>query len=407
MDNDISIKPFKPFKTPFLSDFTLNSELFPFTNTEIISMDKELSNYEHLFLDPEVEKNLISKNELLASFGISKAEQSNLSLKEAQDVYDAILKDPNYNFIGEKLKTQKKLTKKDYEKLEFFNIAKTFREMNSKPFKISDLNPSLIKEIHRSLTVGMDIFKNHFFEFTSYKSGNFRADDSVRVGSYAPIPHDNIEEALGELIEWLNQNFSVTSIAVFHAALYAIHPFTNGNKRVCRVLEHILLRSAGLNSENLYSTSYYYHKEKPRYYKNIFSSLERKNLNHFVSFILEAIVLSIISVIKTSLETKRSRFLARQPLDSLHKAILRPLVKRGELQFKHLYSAIIRKKMARQTFVTYLGQSVEAGSIGKRGEGRATFYRLNLKSPEEQVIAKWLAFASERLSYIPDTIKLS
>src|SRR3989338_2757450 len=119
MDNDISIKPFKPFKTPFLSNFTLTSELFPFTNTEIIDMDKELSNYEHLFLDPEVEKNLISKNELLASFGISKAEQSNLSLKEAQDVYDAILKDPNYNFISEKLKTQKKLTWKDYEKLEF------------------------------------------------------------------------------------------------------------------------------------------------------------------------------------------------------------------------------------------------------------------------------------------------
>ena len=36
-----------------------------------------------------------------------------------------------------------------------------------------------------------------------------------------------------------------------------------------------------INSKNLYSTSYYYHKEKDRYYKYLLYSLERKNLNHF------------------------------------------------------------------------------------------------------------------------------
>lgn len=396
----------KPFVTLFLQDFTISPNLLPFTDNEIVNLDKELSEYEHVFLDPDVEKNLISKNELLASFGISKAEQSELTLKEAQDVYDIIQNNKEYDFVDKKLKGGKKLTKRDYEKLEFFNIAKTFREINREPFQISDLTTDRIKQIHRSLTMGMDIFKDYFFDFTLYHSGFLRDNDSVRVGDHIPIPHNDIKKALNELIAWLNKNNTILGVATFHATLYAIHPFNNGNKRVCRLLEHILLRSLGLNSKNLYSTSYYYHKEKARYYKNLFATLERKNLNHFTSFILEAIVLSIISVMKTSLETKRNKFLSNQSLDTSIKTILRPLVKRRELQFKHLYSGVVRSKMARQTFVTYLGKAVSEGCLVKREAGRATYYRFNFLSPEEETLRKWLSFANQRLSYIPDYIKL-
>lgn len=396
----------KPFVTPFLDEFTLSPNTLPFADNEIIKLDKELSDYEHVFLDPDVEKNLISKNELMASFGISKAEQSALTLKEAQDVYNIILNDPTYDFIGQKLKGNKKLTKKDYDKLEFFNIARTFREINSTPFQISKLTPETIRQIHNSLTKGMDIFKDYFFDFTLYRSGLFRDNDSVCVGNYTPIPHNDIEKAIKELILWFDKNRNISGAAIFHTALYAIHPFNNGNKRVCRLLEHVLLRNLGLNPANLYSTSYYYHKEKARYYKNLFATLERKNLNYFASFILEAIVLSIISVMKTSIETKRSAFLSKQALDIGVRSILKPLVKRRELQFKHLYRNIVKNKMARQTFVTYLGKAANEGCVLKRESGRATYYRFNLSIPEEETVSKWLAFANQRLPYIPDQIKL-
>ncbi len=194
-------------------------------------------------------------------------------------------------------------------------------------------------------------------------------------------------------------------VAIFHTALYGLHPFNNGNKRVCRILEHILLRGLGLNSKNLYSTSYYYHKEKPRYYKYLLYSLERKNLNHFVAFVLEAIVLSIMSVVKTSLEVKRGEFLDRQNLESQMKIGLKPLIKQQQVQFKSLVRQA-RHKMARQTLVTYLKKATEQGILRKRESGRTTYYSLNFTAPEIETLKNWRRTIEKRLSYIPDDIRL-
>lgn len=390
-----------PFKTGFLSSFVMAPNALPFTDKEIIYYDHELSRFEQVFLNPEIEKNLISKNELLASFAISKAELSSLTLPEAQEVYNLIISNSDYDFIGDKLKKGKKLTQKDYDKLEFFNIAKTFRFYNQSNITFQDINSGLILEIHQRLTQGLDIFKQYLPDFTVYKSGRWRDNDEIRVGEYIPSPYQEIESGVIELINWLKKNQTPTGVTVFHTCLYSLHPFNNGNKRVCRVLEHLLFRQLGLNKKNLYSTSYYYHKEKPRYYKHLLYSLERKNLNHFVAFVQEAIICSMISVIKTSLEAKRSDYWNKKTTDATTKSIIRPLIKRKELQFKHLFK-FIGKKMARQTFVTYLQKAVQDGIIIKKDIGRSTYYRFNTTFPEEAIIKKWLIFVKARLDFIPD-----
>jgi len=356
-------------------------------------------------LNPDIEKNLISKNELLASFAISKAENSELTLKEAQDVYSLIISDPNYDFVGKKLKVKKKLTQKDYDQLEFFNIAKLFRSLNQKPFPIKELTPEKIRELHLKLTQGLDIFKDDLSEFTVYRAGKFRDNDLIRVGSYVPAPYTEIEQGVDELISYLQKNQTTAGIAIFHTALYGLHPFNNGNKRVCRILEHILLRSLGINEKNLYSTSYYYHKQKERYYKYLLYSLEHKNLNHFVSFMLEALVLSIIDVVKTALEIKRSEFINRQEVLGPEKLVLKPFIKRGEIQFKNL-ARLTRGKITRPTLVTYLQRVVELDVLKRREAGRNTYYTLNFESPEKETLKRWLIFAKQKLSYIPDDVKL-
>jgi len=395
----------KPFSGIFLSQFVWAPQTLPFKDEEVVSLDRELTFYEQVFLNPDIEKNLISKNELLASFAISKAEDSQLTLQEAQDVYNLILSDPNYDFISQKLKAKEKLKQKDYDKLEFFNIAKTFRSLNQKPLAIAKVTPKDLLELHRELTQGLDIFKNHLEDFTIYKSGTWRDNDEIRVGTYVPAPFAEIEKGVKELIVWLKNQPTISGIAVFHTALYGLHPFNNGNKRVCRILEHILLRSLGLNNKNLFSTSYYYHKQKLRYYKYLLYSLERKNLNHFVGFALEALVLSIIYVVKTSLEAKRSEFIGRLELEGNMGIVLKPFIKRSELQFKHI-ARITRRKVARQTLVTYLSKAVDHRILRKREKGRATYYGLAFNAPEVEILEKWIAFAKERLAYIPDDIRL-
>ena len=395
----------KPFSGAFLSQFVWAPVTAPFTNKEILSLDRELLLYEQVSLNPDIEKNLISKNELLASFAISKAENSQLTLKEAQDVYSLIISDPNYDFVGKKLKAKKKLTQKDHDQLEFFNIAKAFRSLNQKPFPVNELTPEKIKDMHCQLTRGLDIFKDDLPEFTVYKAGKFRDNDLIRVGSYVPAPHMEIEKGVDEIISYLQKNQTTAGIAIFHTALYGLHPFNNGNKRVCRILEHLLLRSLGINEKNLYSTSYYYHKQKERYYKYLLYSLERKNLNHFVSFMFEALVLSIIDVVKTALEIKRSEFLDKQEILGPEKVVLKPFIKRGEIQFKNL-ARLTKSRIARPTLVTYLQKAVGLNVLKKREAGRNTYYTLNFQSAEEKTLKQWLALAKQKLAYIPDDIKL-
>ena len=395
-----------PFSTPFLSQFVFTPHVVPCTDSDIRQFDSELTEYEQIYLHPDVERSLISKNELLASFAISKAENSQLTLKEAQEVYEMLLSDPTFDFIGKKLKLGKKLTQKDHDKLEFFNVVRTFRTVNQMKIFITDLSPKFIISIHQQLTKGMDIFKTYLSDFTVYKVGLWRDNDLIRVGEYIPAPSNQIEQGVIELIAWVKAHPTPTGIAVFHTALYALHPFNNGNKRVCRILEHILLRSIGLNTKNLYSTSYYYHTQKPRYYKYLLFSLERTNLNYFVSFILEALILSIVSVLKTSLEVKRSTFLDSSDIDSSVKAVLKPLVKRRELQFK-FFARYTQGKMARQTLITYLQNAVEAGIVKRREEGRNTYYSLTLSMPEAEKLQRWMSTIRTKLSYVPDEFRLT
>ena len=63
--------------------------------------------------------------------------------------------------------------------------------------------------------------------------------------------------------------------------------------------------------------------------------------------------------------------------------------------------------MARQTFVNYLQQATDLGIVIRRGEGRATYYRLSVSPNEEQTFNTLLDFVKPKLKFIPDEIKLT
>ncbi len=382
-----------------LDRFTFNKAILPLTDEEIVLLDKEINAYETKQLNPDLENNLYAKNELLVSFAISKAENSQLTLDEAREVHHLVVSDPDFDFIKKKL-SRKKLTQKDHNKLEFFNITKTFRTLNQNLFALSDFTPDHLKHVHRLLTRGLDIFADYLPDFTVYKSGKWRNNDDIVVGNYVPEPHAIIPQEVENLVSWLKSNPGITNTAVFHAALYALHPFNNGNKRTCRILEHLLLRSQNLNAKNLYSPSYYYHQEKGRYYKYLLASLEKHNLNYFAAFFQEAVSLSLVSVLKTAVEMKRAEFLGRFSFEPPVKSLLNHLVKQKKVQFKSL-ARYTKSNMARQTLVDYLQKAVEVGVITREEKGRTSFYSLKLDLPEEKIISRWLIRLGKKLPYIP------
>ena len=399
-----TLKLAKLFKQPFLSTFFVDFDNLPLSENFLRGSDDVLSVYEKKGIDWQLEKSLRQRNDFLVSFAVSKAENSALTLAEAEDVYKLITvgaSKKDYAFLRRKLDKGEKLTQKDHDRLEYFNIAKTFRELNETGIKIKDLSPELIISLHQKLTAGLDVFFNHLDQFETYHSGSFRGDDLTRVAKFIPAPHQEIRASVAELIIWLKKNPSALNVFVFHAALYALHPFKNGNKRVCRVLEHFLLQDISYNQKNLYSPSYYYHKHKDKYYKNLVETLYKHNLNYFVAFASEALFFSVIGVIVGVLQRSKLGFLESSGLDINVIKVLRPIIKYSEVKFTRLYS-LSKKKVSRQTFVNYLAIAVDSGVLLKRENGKNTYYSLAGNYPEEALLSDWLGRARERLNSLPE-----
>jgi Fic family protein len=395
---------FSPFSHPFLKKYSLDKYLLPWTEKELAVFDRELLLYEKSLIGVDVEKGLIDRNELLISYAISKAENSSLTLVEAKDLRRRLIDAPDYNFLNEKLKTGKKLTRKDYEALEFFNIIKVFRKYSGRNLSLNNLTPKFILNIHAELTAGLDLFAGYLPGFDAYKSGQWRDNDLIRIARFVPAPHEQIIPGVKELMKFIQANPGAVNIALFHGALYALHPFCNGNKRVCRILEYLLLRASGYNNKALYNASFYYHKHKERYYKKLLDTLLQQNFNHFVSFLSEALFYSITGVIKTSLNIKKKEFLKQFELDAGVESILRPLIKNSEVQFNRLW-ALNKRRPSKQTFSNYLRAAASQGALRKREEGRNVYYSLAGEWPESRILRDCILSAAGKISYIPEEFR--
>jgi hypothetical protein len=134
-------------------------------------------------------------------------------------------------------------------------------------------------------------------------------------------------------------------------------------------------------------------------------SLERRNFNIFSSFILESIVFSILGVIKTSLEIKRQQFISQYELDKETQKTIKPLIKRGELQFKTFYK-IVKNQISKQTFVNRIEKAVSDGVLIRREIGNATYYRLNLETDEQKLLAECLETINNKVGVIDEDLRL-
>lgn len=68
--------------------------------------------------------------------------------------------------------------------------------------------------------------------------------------------HNNIPDKMQELVDWVNASFTnkddiIKKVSEFHARFIKIHPFRDGNGRVCRLLTNYLLLVNGCHMINI------------------------------------------------------------------------------------------------------------------------------------------------------------
>lgn len=141
------------------------------------------------------------------------------------------------------------------------------------------------------------------------RAGQFRLHN-VTVGRYLAPPPDDLEYLVERFCEWLNREeiaprgFAGGDIAWhFLRAIVAqvyfawIHPYGDGNGRMARLIEHVLLLRAGVPASIAHIPSYCYSRTRGRYYRELQQShgdfidgrYQRAEFGDFITYALEEI----------------------------------------------------------------------------------------------------------------------
>ncbi len=229
---------------------------------------------------------IVEKNISEQAYAISTAENEKLTKEEAEK----IIISPEIKRRLNKYRNDKKMSiEEKYEKLEFENVKNVEINFDSISFKEVDLN--LILKLHYELTIGLDEYAKDY-GVNKYKPGELRTSDNIKVGGrtkqYKPIEAKKIKHALTVLIKEFSQreNINLIDIIEFHILFYAIHPFQNGNKRIIRVIESMLLNHYSYSANRTISLSIYYKENQDTYHFYLLESLRKKNPNFFINFAL-------------------------------------------------------------------------------------------------------------------------
>ncbi|KAF5680883.1 hypothetical protein FHETE_271 [Fusarium heterosporum] len=170
--------------------------------------------------------------------------------KNVEDVSDITKTDPEYDEIQQHLESRN-LPDSHEEILQSYREtvqhALTAKYMFEKVGKGEPLSVEIIKEAHFILTYKININENT--PWTQY-SGRYR-DWNVQCGSHVFMDMGRVPSTMDSMIESLNRDIETRAMnPVALASKYChqfvnIHPFADGNGRMCRLILNALLLKFG------------------------------------------------------------------------------------------------------------------------------------------------------------------
>lgn len=239
---------------------------FSITNTmlEDVSVIMESigkwDHYNHLDKMPKLRKN----NRIHSIHSSLAIEANSLSLNQVKDVIDGKL------VIGPKQEIQE--VKNAYE------AYLLMEKVN--PYSLEDL-----KKVHGIM---MYLTLQDAGEFRSCKEGVFDGETCIFM---APGP-EFVNSLMKELFDWINQNQNrihpLILSSVFHYEFVFIHPFSDGNGRMARLWQNVIL-SSWKNIFAYLPIESQIQKYQSEYYKAINDSNQNGNSNAFIEFMLKMI----------------------------------------------------------------------------------------------------------------------
>jgi cell filamentation protein, protein adenylyltransferase len=148
----------------------------------------------------------------------------------------------------------------------------------------------VLRQVHKTLlSKGRGSVKN---------PGNFRKSQvwvggkSFRDAVFVPPPHEEIVPCMGDLEKFINDASirPLIKAALAHVQFETIHPFSDGNGRLGRLLITLILCSEGILSEPLLYLSLYFKTHRTEYYDLLQHVRTTGDWERWIEFFLTGII---------------------------------------------------------------------------------------------------------------------
>jgi cell filamentation protein, protein adenylyltransferase len=130
----------------------------------------------------------------------------------------------------------------------------------------------LIRELHARLLDGVRGEQWTPGQFRSSQNWIGAGGSTIQTATYVPPPVAEMNQALGNLEKFIHQQDTLPPLirlALVHYQFEAIHPFLDGNGRVGRLLNNLLLQDWDLLSQPVLYLSAYFEAARQAYYNHL------------------------------------------------------------------------------------------------------------------------------------------
>ena len=162
-----------------------------------------------------------------------------------------------------------------------------FKRLNKMP-----LCMRLIRETHAVLLSNVRGEEKMPGEFRRSQNWIGHADSTLKDASFIPPAPDEMDICLGDLERYIHEDSTISNlikIALIHYQFETIHPFLDGNGRMGRLLIILYLREQGLIEYPVLYLSYFFKKNRNRYYELLNNIRIKGEFEEWIKFFIDGI----------------------------------------------------------------------------------------------------------------------
>jgi Fic family protein len=319
----------------------------------ISSIERLYGQLESQVVPKELLLNLEKQNLIKSSFSSSSIEGNPLSQEEVTNL-----------ILGGRVPANRD----EKEVRNYFDILKQI----GKEYNVLDIDTIL--KIHKQLLEGVENEIGGEIRDRKVVVGNPTQDGTIVI-KHEPPKHkrEEIEELLKELLDWTNtsEELPILKAGIYHHEFVYIHPFVDGNGRVCRLTTTLLLDKLGYRINKYFILDDYYDIDRIMYSDSLHSA-DSGDKTEWLEYFTDGVKYSLQSSLARIEEGLKNISFDMRPTNR-EKEVLE-LIKK----YKEITSSDVSKDLSisRQQAFNLLDSLVSKGYLEKQGSTKNSFYTL-------------------------------